>query len=208
MKYRKILMAVPMVACVIILLMVAGVAYAAAPDAAGKTQVNLNLRVAKSDSDTGVTFIAARLNSGDRPLGNQPVDFFVATDFFGQRQMRLGTGTTDATGTATIKYQPKWEGTHIITARFPGSTEYAPAEVKLSVEAPKPTALYTPEPVGLEEVSQWATVGAGVVVAVVWGLLLFIVIYVIRGIARVRVHPRTTGQDVYSPMKQSIESVS
>ena len=146
---------------------------------------------------TGLLSLSARLRNGDRPLGNQHVDFFVGTDFFdqsvtaltqlepGEQQVYLGSGVTDATGTATISYQPRWSGTHAITAVFPGKGEYSATEAKLTLDVSGAPA-YAPEPPGLEPLRQWAPVVIGLGVLGVWAGLLFVGIRTVRGISHAR----------------------
>ncbi len=134
-------------------------------------------------SDSKVLSIAARLFDADRPLGSQTLDFFVTTDFFGNRPVNIGQAVTDATGTASVAYQPRWEGAHVITVRFQGNAKYASAETSLTTEVTGPVWTYTSEKAGLYSVGGWVLLTAGLLFLVVWGILLVIIIRLVRGIS-------------------------
>jgi len=159
-------------------------AFAASPPHTSK--IALTLHELRKDNSTGIVSISARLTDAGRPLGTQPVDFFVTTDFFDEWQVNLGTVITDATGTANIAYQPKWEGTHIITARYQSNGEHSPLEATLSLQVSQAVLTYVPEPVGLESVRQWTPIGVGLFVFAIWTLLLFVTFRTMRGIAHAR----------------------
>lgn len=158
-------------------------ASAAAPSDAPTHKIAMTLLEGKI---TGTKVISARLTNGDQPLGNQPVDFFVTADFFGERQVKLDTVTTDATGTATITYQPRWDGIHIITARCHGDGNQPPVEVSQTIRFSGSAPAYVPKEVGLEPVRRWSPAALVIVVVAVWALLLFVAFRTLRGIARFR----------------------
>jgi hypothetical protein len=157
-------------------------------DSSGTTKISLTIREL-NQSDPQRISISARLTDTERPIGNLDVEFDVAANFFGEQQVNIGRAKTDATGTATIIYQPSWEGTQVITAHYTGNEKYPQVQVTKTITVSGPVAQYSSEPVGLLAVRQWITplVGAGVIIF--WALLIFVAVRTLRGISRSGKHP-------------------
>lgn len=157
------------------------------PDTAESHKIVLTM----IDGNTAKTkIVSARLTSGDHPMGNQPIDFYVAADFFGKQQVKLGTVMTDAAGTATIIYEPRWEGEHTFTARCHGDGDQSPVETSQVVQFSGQITPYTPPEVGLWPVRFWSPVVLVGIVITIWALLIIVTFRTVRGIARVRSLPR------------------
>jgi hypothetical protein len=166
---------------------------AAVPENSGTTRIALSTRELNQGNSASMS-VSARLTDANQPLGNEPVEFDLAANFFGDRAVNLGTVVTDATGTASIIYEPRWEGTHVITARFKGDGKYATTEVTQAITFSGPVYQYQPESAGLTAVREWTTplVISGLVIF--WIFLLFVVIRTLRGISLVRRQLKTNAQ--------------
>jgi hypothetical protein len=165
---------------------IAGTVLAAEPPGTSEAPgVELTIQeLQQKQSAEGIT-IRARLSS-EKPLGNQPVDFFVEADFFIEEEVYLDTVITDATGTAVLTYEPKWQGTHVVTARFPGDPDNPAVETTLTFEVADPVREYEAEQIGLAPVRNWTPVVVGLGVVAVWGLLLFTAFRTLKGISQGR----------------------
>ncbi len=162
-----------------------GAATASADEGASVAATTLSLQKPREGSGTDAISIPARLTDAEgNPLGNQPVDFFVSADFFGERPAKLGTVVTDATGTATLVYEPTWAGAHEITASFDGDATHAAAEATSTIDVSGPFPQYVPESMRLEALQRWAPAGAILLAVTVWALLAFVAIRTMSGITR------------------------
>src|SRR3970282_245769 len=76
-------------------------------------------------TDWQSTILSVRLlNDQDPPLGGATVTFYMLTTVFGERLMKAGDAFTDATGTASLIYEPTWVGDHTVVVRFPGHAQH------------------------------------------------------------------------------------
>ncbi len=155
------------------------------PGGSGNTKTVLTLQSRPSAGKPDI-ILSVRLTDGQKPLGEQLVDFYVAADFFGKWEVNLGSTNTDATGNASISYQPHWQGTHVITARFSGNGQYAPVETQLTLNVADPAPQYAPAPSALSALGNGTLLAAGVAVLAVWATLLHVIFRTVGGIARVR----------------------
>ena len=146
---------------------------AAVPPDSGATKIALTTIEVNQGKNTNIS-ISARLTQGNQPLGNEPVEFDIAANFFGDRQVNLGAILTDATGSATLIYQPRWDGTQVITAHFKGDGPHPQVDVTKTITFSGSVPQYAPEPVGLTPVRQWITPVIGLCVVIFWALLLFV----------------------------------
>lgn len=179
MKKSILIIGLVILTVLIISILMAGVANAAAPP---ETQTTHRVSLLLRDSNKPDTkLITARLYDGDQPLGNMPVDFYVSADFFGSRPAKLDTVITNATGSASLIYEPRWNGVHTITVRC---DEYPSVQATQSFNFTATVPQYVPQPVGLEPVRRVAPLTVPIVVLAVWALLLFITLRTIRGISR------------------------
>lgn len=166
---------------------------AAVPENSGTTRISLTTREINQGDNIGIS-VSARLTDANQPLGNELVEFDLAANFFGDRQVNLGTVVTDATGSASIIYEPKWEGTHVITARFKGDDKHAKTEVTQAITFSGPVNQYQPESVGLTAVRQWTTPLIILGIVIFWIFLLFVIIRTLRGISLARRQLRINSQ--------------
>ncbi len=183
---RKVIVAVSAIFLALSMIMLwGGLTALAVADTSGSTKITLLAQEVKKGQDTSI-LVSARLFDANKPVGAVPVEFDVAADFFGSQQVNLGTVMTDATGTASLAYEPRWQGVHIITAHFRGDSTYPHVEVTRQINFSGPIPAYKTETVGLETVRQWITpvVVAGIIFF--WVLLIFVIIHVLRGISRER----------------------
>jgi len=160
---------------------IAGPVSGAAPDSPEKT-VTVAFEQSLVDADGGLVVLAVRVTDGTSGLSDMAVDFYAARDFFGKRQVNLGTAVTDATGVATLKYVPEWEGNVLITAQVKGNQEYSPANSTASLQVPRLPSP-TVERESLDPLWQWALYGVGVGTVCVIALLLFLASRTVVGIA-------------------------
>lgn len=161
------------------LILLGGAASAALPPDGGAVH-NLEL-TAQDDGGTGTRVLTARLTSGDEPLGNRPIEFYVTADFLGERPVKLSSVTSDENGYATFTYDPRWQGTHVITAR---SSQHPEAEATLTIEFTGTITPHESKPIGLETIRNVAPKMLPLIVLAVWGLLAFVIFRTVRGMAR------------------------
>jgi hypothetical protein len=159
--------------------------FATASDSSGTTRITLTTSTVKQGNINAIS-ISAHLADSEKPVGGEPVDFEVATDFFGDQQVNIGNAVTDATGTASIIYEPRWQGTHVITAHFRGDGSYPHVEVTTTISYSGLIPAYQPEPVGLQAVREWITPIVGLAIIGFWVFLILLAVYVLRGISRGR----------------------
>src|SRR3990172_7688530 len=112
--------------------------------------------------------LAAQLTSDDAPISGVPVTFYVVTTVFGERLMKVGESLSDATGTASVLYQPRWEGDHTVVARFAGTADYPATQESFHVNATEAESGFEEPKFGLEPVRQWLPVAVGVAVLALW----------------------------------------
>lgn len=113
--------------------------------------------------------LSAQLLSGSgEPIAGVPITFYVVTTVFGERLMKVGENLSDATGTASVLYQPRWEGDHTVVARFAGTADYSATQESFDVNAKEAASGFEPPEFGLEPVRQWLPVAVGVAILAVW----------------------------------------
>lgn len=156
-------------------------AFAAAPSISGTTRIILMTSQINQGDNSGVA-VSAQLTDNGKPLGNEPVEFDLTANFFGDQQVNLGTMQTDATGTATFTFQPTTDGDYNITAHFRGDSTHPQVEVTRTITYSGPVSPYQPEAVGLTAVRQWITPIVYTGVGIFWLLLLAIAFRTLRGI--------------------------
>jgi hypothetical protein len=158
-------------------------AFAAVPSSSGTTRIVLMTRQVSRGDNQNIS-VSAQLTDDGKPLGNQPVEFDVAANFFGEQQVNIGIVNTDATGTATIIYQPTWDGTYDFTAHFRGDGTYPHIQITRTFTYSGPIAQYDPEAAGLNPVRRWITPVIFTGVGFFWLLLIVIGIRTLMGIYR------------------------
>jgi len=158
-------------------------ALAAVPSSSGTTRIILMTKQVSQGDSQGIS-VSAQLTDAGKPLINEPVEFDVAANFFNQQQVNIGTVQTDITGTASIVYQPTWDGTYDFTAHFRGDGTYPHIQITQTTTYSGPVSQYIPESVGLKPVRQWITPVIYTCIGLFWLLLITIGIRTLRGISR------------------------
>ena len=98
-----------------------------------------HLQLVADEREDGSWMLTATLARGAAVQSQQTVEFFQVVDFFGQRQVPLGSATTDAAGTASRLYTPTSNGPQEIVARHAGgagTTVSEPVHITVSGAAP------------------------------------------------------------------------
>jgi len=127
--------------------------------------------------------LSAQLTSAEgAPARAEPVVFYEMSSVFGERLMNLGTSLTDASGAASLPFEPTWPGEHTIVARFGGDGELAPAQSTFRFTSDAPPHIHENAKFGLETPRRLAPIGIGLVVLALYGLLGLVVVRVVRGI--------------------------
>ena len=124
-----------------------------------------------------------------KAIGNATVRFYDIVELFGEREMYIGSATTDASGTATLLYLPAQTGTRRIVARFSGGEHVGSVESRMTLEATVAAPAYHAEAPGLALFSTRVPYAVGVVVLAVWALIAYAFLSTARGIksgARIR----------------------
>ncbi len=156
---------------------------AAVPANSGTTRITLMTKEISRGDNQSIS-VTAQLFDGDKPLGGQPVEFDMTANFFGDQQVNLGTVQTDATGTASLIYQPTSDGEYNFTAHFRGDGNHPHVEVARTITYSGPVTQYQPEEVGLTAVRQWITPIIYLGVGLFWLLLLVVGARTLMGISR------------------------
>ncbi len=130
-----------------------------------------------------VTLSATLTTNGNKPLSNQPIDFYESVQLLGARESYLGTAQTDSTGTATLGYEPASTGTRMIRASFAGAEGYASSQATGPIAIAETRPLFVEEPRPFGVVGQVLPYALGAVVLAVWGLLAFVLLRTASGIA-------------------------
>jgi len=127
--------------------------------------------------------LAARLVATDgRPVNEATVRFYDLVEFFGAREMLIGSATTDGQGIATLTYLPAQLGPRAIVAKFAGRAGVAATEGRASLAATVAAQPYTVEPAPLSAFSSKVPYAVGAIVLAVWALIGFALIGTARGV--------------------------
>ncbi len=130
-----------------------------------------------------ITLTAKMTMEDGYPLSERTISFSETLDFFEKSQVMIGTATTNAVGLASITYETRLMGEHIITARFSGDAEALPVLVTMTfniTDLPS-SNLSSPTPV-IEKINDWGTILAYGAMAAVLVILLTTLFGVIRGV--------------------------
>jgi hypothetical protein len=130
-----------------------------------------------------LVLIAKLTREDGYPLSERNVAFFEMTDLFGDARMPIGAATTSAVGVASLKYETRQAGEHKFTVVYSGDDTTASVIVDATLDLENLPAMPSlSPPVGMEKISEWSTLAAGVVVLAVWGLLAGVFVGTVRGI--------------------------
>jgi hypothetical protein len=130
-----------------------------------------------------VTLSAKLLAEDGTPSRGEQVVFYELSTVFGQRLMTIGSAMTDATGSASLPYEPTWMGQHTVVVRYGGDSEYVPSQTTFRFDSTAPPHLHQNASFGLSTPRQWAPLGAALAVLGVWGILGLVVVRTVFGIA-------------------------
>ncbi len=133
-------------------------------------------------TEHGYSLDAKVLAPDGKPLADASVTFFELVELFGQREMLLGTGTTDGRGFASYDYLPARTGTHRIVVRFGGRDTVKAGEARTSFEATVAAPERHAERTGLASFSDRVPYVVGVLVLAVWALIAFALFATARGV--------------------------
>lgn len=161
---------------------------AAAQEEPGGSETRITITLENSARPEIADSIAARLTEADgKPVGNAPVEFWIATNFLGDRYAFIGTAFTDATGVARLQLVPHRQ-TYQARATFDGDAEYAPTEASAQIRfRPQRVVAFAPEdPTQLGELRTVMPRAIGIVVAILWALLLGIWFVTVRRLRAAR----------------------
>ncbi|HBY97435.1 MAG: hypothetical protein M5U01_03915 [Ardenticatenaceae bacterium] len=146
-------------------------AFADGPSKAVSTKLTLN-GVAETQTKGWLSVSATLTTDDGQPLSNRLVTFSRQVDFFGSREISLGTATTDATGEAVLVYQPAQDGRQEVKANFRGDEGYAGAETSNTIEVSEAIERFEPQPaLPLASVRKWLTAGVAILVVAVCAVL-------------------------------------
>jgi len=129
--------------------------------------------------------LAVRLHTSDgKPVNETAVRFYQLVDFFGKREMYLGTATTDGQGNAALTFLPPTLGHVEIVARSGARDHFTAAEGRTTFEAAVAAPAYEAETVPLSGFTKVVTGAVGTIVLAVWALIAFALISTARGVRR------------------------
>jgi sugar lactone lactonase YvrE len=126
--------------------------------------------------------LSAQLLNNSAPVAGVPVTFYVVTDVFGERLMKVGDALSDATGAASVLYRPTWDGDQTVVARFAGSGAYTATQTSFSFNAQGTVSPWQPAQFGLEPVRQWLPLGVGMAILALLATLGFVMVTTVIGI--------------------------
>src|SRR3972149_4453566 len=106
----------------------------------------------------------------------------MTTTGFGERLMKAGDALTDATGIASLIYEPTWVGDHTVVVRFPGDPQHASTQTTFQFAATGPVPVHENARFGLEEVRSRLPFAVGAVLLAVWATLGLVVVTTVRGL--------------------------
>ena len=155
-------------------------------------------------TDRQSTILSVRLlNDQDQPLSGATVTFYMLTTVFGERLMKAGDAFTDATGTASLIYEPTWVGDHTVVVRFPGDAQNASTQTTFQFAASGPVPVHENARFGLEEVRRWLPLAVGAALLAVWVTLGLVIVTTVRGLraATAAVEPQRPLAPVIEPLR-------
>ena len=137
---------------------------------------------AEARVEVGYVLTAQVRRSDGKAIGDTKVRFYDVVDFYGPREMLIGTATTDAAGRASLAYLPARTGQREIVALFPGAEHLPPARAKVTLDARVAAPPYHAESSGLALFSTRVPYVVGAVVLAVWALIAYAFIGAARGV--------------------------
>lgn len=127
--------------------------------------------------------LEARLVTADgRPVNEATVRFYEMVDFFGRREMLLGSAVTDGQGRVSFSYLPARIGSHEIVVKFSGRDHFGATTGRTTLLAEVAAEPYVVEPAPLAAFTGKVPFAAGSIVLGVWTLIAFALISTARGV--------------------------
>ena len=139
---------------------------------------------ASAKMDQGYVLSVHIHTTDGKPVNETAVRFYQVVDFFGQREMYLGSAVTDGQGNAALAYLPAELGPHQILVRSAAKEHVGSAEGRTTFQATVAAAAYRPEAVPLADFSKVVTAVVGAIVLTVWALIAFAFVSTARGVRR------------------------
>lgn len=156
---------------------------AAAPAVVAPTNASVAVgAVPLAKTSDGYALSATVRTKDGAVAGSASVRFYEVVDLFGQREMYIGTGTTDGTGTASIAYLPARIGAHQIVARTIPAGKVDAAVGRFTFESSVAAPAYAAPTRPLASFSDRVPYVVGLVVFAVWSLIAFALLATARGV--------------------------
>ncbi len=136
--------------------------------------------VSPVSNGAGATLAATLQDGAGQPLNGAQVTFYIEQGFMGTNgRVSIGSVQTDASGAATIQYQPHADGDQIAVARFDGMGGYAASESLnvLHVEGSSPA--YVPAGRSGLDIPGWGPWWIGILLGTVWITYSFVWVQVV-----------------------------
>lgn len=128
--------------------------------------------------------LEARLTTKEaRPMNELTVRFYELVELLGEREMLIGSATTDGQGRASLTYLPAVTGQREILIRSSASGSVAPVEGRATFVATVAAPAYHPEGRPLARFADAVPPVVGVIVLAVWALIGFALLGTARGVA-------------------------
>lgn len=118
-------------------------------------------------------------------IGNRQVSFYERADFFGRRQVLLGTAMTDSTGAAVFAYRPAQAGNLQFEARFAGDSAYSGSQAGFTAQLAAVPAPVPPPAGPLSAVARPLVWSVAILLLAFWTVLLGIFLRAAHGIRAV-----------------------
>lgn len=130
--------------------------------------------------------MATLTDADDKPVGDALLRFYVETDAFGPRLMKVGEAHTDTTGVASVPFSPTWVGENKVTVIYPGGTSYSTSRAEGLFQAVGPVKVHANAEFGIQTVRDWAPLVAFALVIAVWATLILVLFRTFRAMRRIR----------------------
>ena len=144
-----------------------------------------DLHVAASAKVEQGYVLTVHLHTSDgQPVNEDTVRFYQAVDFFGQREMLLGSAITDGQGNTSLTFLPARPGSYSIIARSTDKDHFTSAEGRTTFDATVAAPAYKAETIALSGFTKVVTAAVGAIVLAVWALIALALISTARGVRR------------------------
>ncbi len=121
----------------------------------------------------GQFILSATLTTSDgKPISDREIRFVQTVDTFGTQDAFLGSSVTDATGNATLLFQPAQTGTARLKAQFTGDAQLAAQSATFSQPVTTALPAFKSDPLPLAGVATVLSVSVAVGAWVLWAVLI------------------------------------